>query len=122
MAKEFSPERLLEARKAKGWRQLDLAFALRTSEKNVRRWEGGENVPRSETVADFAGLLEREIEFFYVDAVGNGHDPLLRAEARRMVAPLNDAMVSELYDVCRELQFGRPAPVRTDRERMRESA
>lgn len=117
MAKMFSPGRLVEARTTKGWKQRDLAHSLRTGEKNIWRWENGINVPRAETVAEFATQLERSIEFFYVDNgvnVDAARTEVLRAEAKKITAPLNDDMVKALFEECGshiERQKARPVPV-----------
>jgi transcriptional regulator with XRE-family HTH domain len=57
-------ERIREARLVAGLSQAQLARKLRTTEKNVSRWEGGENEPRIGALAAIARATGRDLDFF----------------------------------------------------------
>lgn len=103
MALTFSPQRLRKARLRKSWSQADLAYALKTSEKNVGRWERGENVPRMEAVAAIAVATGHALEFFLVDgdAEDDDQEAALRKQASDVLAPFSDRMVDVLLAECR---------------------
>ena len=56
--------RIKEARLAAGMSQSQLAQAIRTSERNIARWENTKTQPRVESVAAIAEATGREVDFF----------------------------------------------------------
>jgi transcriptional regulator with XRE-family HTH domain len=105
MAITFSPQRLRKARLRKDWSQADLAYQVRTSEKNIGRWERGENEPRGEAVVSIANATGHDVEFFYTEANCDEDDleAAMRKQARDLLAPLNENMVSVLLAECSAL-------------------
>lgn len=51
-------ERIRERLDDVGWSALDLAAAVRTSEKTVYRWVSGEYAPRSEYIVSISAALD----------------------------------------------------------------
>jgi transcriptional regulator with XRE-family HTH domain len=56
-------DRMSEARKAKGLRQIDLAKILKVSIDSVRRWEQGKREPRVSDLENIAQHLDTSIEW-----------------------------------------------------------
>lgn len=56
--------RIKQARLAAGMSQLQLARAIRSSEKNISRWENGMNQPRIESAAAIAAATGHDLDFF----------------------------------------------------------
>jgi transcriptional regulator with XRE-family HTH domain len=56
-------DRMSEARKAKGLRQIDLAKLLNVSIDSVRRWEQGKREPRASDLENIAQHLDTSIEW-----------------------------------------------------------
>lgn len=102
MSPAFSPQRLRKARLRKDWSQADLAYALKVSERNIGRWERGENEPRGEAVVAIATATGHDVEFFYTEANSEDDDleAALRKQARDLLAPFSDDMVSVLLAEC----------------------
>jgi transcriptional regulator with XRE-family HTH domain len=61
----FSPQRLRNARINAGLTQAELARALQVTERNVGRWERGNNAPHAGTVGRLADVLEVSIQDLY---------------------------------------------------------
>lgn len=94
----FSGERLRQARLRKGWTQDQLARSIGTRERNIIKWEKGQNVPRAETVAALARSLGCEIEFFYIEGEpdDDAEEAAMRRRARDLLSQLNPSMVEAL--------------------------
>lgn len=56
-------DRIIEARKAKKWTQMDLANALGVNVKNVSRWELGQAKPSFEAAVDLAKVLDVSLDY-----------------------------------------------------------
>lgn len=56
--------RIRDARLTAGLTQTDLAHAIRTSERNIARWESGQNQPRISSVDAIARATGHDIDFF----------------------------------------------------------
>lgn len=68
--REFSGDRLQQARLRKGWTQTDLAHALRnrglkTTGGQIWRWESGEHSPRSSVIPVLAEELGVSMDELY---------------------------------------------------------
>lgn len=75
--------RIRAARDAKGWKQKELAAAVRVEPVTVSRWENGHNQPDLDKLDDLAEALEQPLSYFLGDdvpAVTMGE--LLEAQAR----------------------------------------
>lgn len=57
-------DRIKQARLASGMSQAQLARTIRSTEKNISRWEQGRNQPRIENVAAIAAATGHDLEFF----------------------------------------------------------
>jgi len=66
--RQFSPERLREARESKGLTQESLGGMLAHSVtgSSVSKWESGEETPRSFRIDDLAQALEKPKDFFFI--------------------------------------------------------
>lgn len=72
--------RIRAAREAKGLSQERLATLVKTSRRNVLRWEGGYNTPRVEHIEAIARETDQTVDFFMAPplsrlALGRGNDP-----------------------------------------------
>ena len=56
--------RIRDARLSAGMTQSDLANEIRTSDRNIARWEAGQNQPRISSVAAIAKATGHDIDFF----------------------------------------------------------
>lgn len=56
--------RIRDARLSAGLSQSQLARVIRTSERNIARWENSQNQPRISSVAAIAQATGRDIDFF----------------------------------------------------------
>src|SRR5205085_2374743 len=56
--------KIREARLTAGLTQSQLARAIKTTERNVARWEGGDNEPRVSHIAAIAHATGRDLDFF----------------------------------------------------------
>lgn len=58
-------KRIVEARKQHGeMTQQQLAHAINTSEKNISRWESGQNQPRVANIVAIAQATGQDLDFF----------------------------------------------------------
>lgn len=64
-AKTWSGALLREQRVNKGWSQDELAWAVRTSQRNIARWEKNDNIPGANNVAALAHALGVDLGDFY---------------------------------------------------------
>jgi transcriptional regulator with XRE-family HTH domain len=60
-------QRIKNAREQAGFSQERLAVQIRTSRRNVLRWEGGHNTPRAEHIMAIARETGKSVEFFLGD-------------------------------------------------------
>lgn len=65
------PNRLREARAARGLTQAQVARALDTHEKQICRWELGQTQPRPHTIEAIAECLGVPVEHLTGDAVSD---------------------------------------------------
>lgn len=56
--------RIRDARLAANMSRTDLAISIRSSERNIARWESGQNQPRISSVAAIADATGHDIDFF----------------------------------------------------------
>ena len=56
--------KIRDARLAADMSRADLANAIRSSERNIARWETGQNQPRVSSVALIAAATGHDLEFF----------------------------------------------------------
>lgn len=73
--RQIRPERIKQARNDVGLTQADVAFRLRaaglkTTERNVRRWETGETTPHSSVVLPLADALNVSVDDLYESSSG----------------------------------------------------
>jgi transcriptional regulator with XRE-family HTH domain len=64
LAAQVNGSRIRDARLQAGMTQTELARTIRTSERNIARWEAGQNQPRIASVALIAEATGHEIDFF----------------------------------------------------------
>ena len=90
--------RIRKARTDAGLSQGTLARTIKTSRRNVLRWEGGYNLPRAEHIAEIARATGKSVDFFLGEASGDDdeEDDLYAAltEAMRAVARHEAAKLS----------------------------
>lgn len=86
--------RIKEARLGAGMTQAQLARAIQTTERNIIRWENGQNQPRVASVAAIARATGHDIDFFLTgsseadedeEAAGMTLDEYLRARVRQIL-------------------------------------
>jgi len=86
--------RIREARLAADMSRADLANEIRTSERNIARWEAGQNQPRVASVALIATATGHDIDFFLTasseaeddeEAAALTLDDYLRVQIRRII-------------------------------------
>lgn len=87
--------RIRDARLSAGMTQAELARAIRTSERNIVRWEAGQNQPRIASINAIAKATGHEIDFFLTgsseadedeEAASLTLDEYLRARIRQILA------------------------------------
>lgn len=76
--------RIKEARLEKEMSQAQLARAINTTEKNISRWEGGQNQPRVASIVAIATATGQDLDFFLTGSAEAEDDE----EAAMMVADL----------------------------------
>lgn len=64
-AQGFQPERLIEARKARGLTQLELASYLGIKRQSLSAYEKGLTVPKIEVIQELAELLRFQFSYFF---------------------------------------------------------
>ena len=64
----FQPERLVEARKARGLTQLELASRLDIKRQSLSAYEKGLTIPRIEMIREIANLLSFSFGYFFKEA------------------------------------------------------
>ena len=84
MAKNTLSDRIINARKAKNWTQLDLAKALNVNVKNVSRWELGQAKPSLDAAAELANALDTSIDFLAGVKTSTDSSPLLALLAKKV--------------------------------------
>lgn len=82
------PQRIRAARLSAGLTQDGLAHRARTSTRNIARWEGGQNAPRSDAVAAIAEATGHDVAYFF----SNGDE----SEADEEEAALDAALLIAL--------------------------
>lgn len=85
---QVSGQKIRDARLRAGLTQNQLAHAIKTSERNIVRWETDANDPRMEYVAAIAQATGNEVSFF----LGDDDDD---AEAR--LPPLDLHLLEQVY-------------------------
>src|SRR5690242_10563192 len=95
--------KIREARKAAGnMSRAKLAQETRTSERNIARWEDGQNQPRISSVAAIAKATGQEIDFFLTgsseaddedEAAGMTLDQYLRFRVRQIIREELEALL-----------------------------
>lgn len=63
-----SGNKIRDARLKAGLSQTQLANAIQTSERNIRRWESEDNAPRIDSVAAIARATKQDIGFFLIES------------------------------------------------------
>jgi len=66
--------RIREARQRAGLTQGQLARSIETSERNIIRWENGQNEPRVHSVVAIAKATGHELDFFLTGSVESDDD------------------------------------------------
>lgn len=89
--------RIRDARLKAGMTQTDLAHAIRTSDRNIARWEAGDNQPRISSVAAIARATGHDIDFF-LEASPEDDDE----EAAASVATLDEYLRMRVRSILRE--------------------
>lgn len=79
----FRPERLIEARAARGLTQVALADLSGRKSSNISRWESGEQLPEPEALEAVARGLNLPVSYFLGPSVQHGVAPMF---ARSMAA------------------------------------
>lgn len=69
-------ERLVNARKLKGYKQSDLADLMGVSSKTISRWEQGSSPLKSYQLEKIADILEVNIEYL----IGSSDSPIFSLE------------------------------------------
>lgn len=71
---QISGRKIRDARLKAGLTQNQLAHAIKTSERNIVRWETNANDPRMEYVAAIAQATEHDVSFFLGDEPDESDD------------------------------------------------
>lgn len=79
----FSPERLVEARAARGLTQVALADLSGRTSSSISRWEAGDQLPEIDALQAVARGLNLPVSFFLNPPAGHGRAPMF---ARSMAA------------------------------------
>ena len=88
-------DRIREARLQAGKTQAELARDIKTSERNIARWEASQNQPRVSSVALIAKATGHDVDFFLngsteadddEEAAGMTLDAYLRNRVRQILA------------------------------------
>lgn len=90
--------RIRDARLKAGMTQTDLAHAIHTSDRNIARWESGQNQPRVSSVALIAEATGHDIDFFLTGSEEAEDDE----EAARSVQTLDDYLRSRIRQILQE--------------------
>src|SRR5438045_3254749 len=85
--------RIRKARQDAGLSQDALAAKIRTSRRNILRWEGGYNLPRAEHVREIARATGKTTDYFL------GDDEDEEAALHRVVDDLTRILLDRLQDV-----------------------
>jgi transcriptional regulator with XRE-family HTH domain len=97
-----SGNRIREARVTAGMSQSQLAGKIRTSEKNIRRWENETNAPRFDSVAAIAKATGRDLEFFLNESEEADDEAALQAMATEALATGQYDMAAALMQLARQ--------------------
>jgi transcriptional regulator with XRE-family HTH domain len=84
--------RIRKARKDAGLSQDALASRVKTSRRNVLRWEGGYNMPRPEHIAAIAAETGKSLDYFL------GEDEEEEAALHRVVDDLTRILLDRLHE------------------------
>jgi transcriptional regulator with XRE-family HTH domain len=84
--------RIRHARKQAGLSQEALAHKIKTSRRNVLRWEGGHNMPRAEHIREIAEATGKSTDYFL------GDDEEEEAALHRVVDDLTRILLDRLQD------------------------
>ena len=84
--------RIRHARKQAGLSQEALARQIKTSRRNVLRWEGGHNMPRAEHIREIAEATGKSTDYFL------GDDEEEEAALHRVVDDLTRILLDRLHD------------------------
>lgn len=90
--------RIRDARLKAGMTQTDLAHAIRTSDRNIARWEAGQNQPRVSSVALIAAATGHDIDFFLTGSEEADDDE----EAARSVLTLDEYLRARIRQILAE--------------------
>lgn len=92
--------RIAEARKAKRWKQRELAAAVHVEPTTVSRWENGRHAPDLDVLEEIARATDRPLSFFVDSPSRNGHSPLgSDDEAALRHREIRDLLVARLPPV-----------------------
>lgn len=90
--------RIRKARNEAGLSQEALAKAIKTSRRNVLRWEGGYNLPRVEHIAAIAEATGQTTDHFLNGDEDDEEDDLYAALARAMRAVAHHEAERVMHD------------------------
>jgi transcriptional regulator with XRE-family HTH domain len=88
--------RIKNARDSAGLSQAKLAVAIKTSRRNILRWEGGYNMPRGEHIAAIAEATGKSTDYFL------GDDEEEEAALSRAVNDFAKALLTRVREVAQE--------------------
>jgi len=89
--------RIREARLRADMSRADLANAIQTSERNIARWESGQNQPRVAWVARIADATGHDIDYFLAESEVGDDD-----ETARSMSSLDDFLRLHIKTLVRE--------------------
>ena len=92
-------ERILTARKNKGWTQPQLAEQLGVNLKNVSRWELDQSRPSIEAAADLAKVLDVSLDY-----LGGLQDPDTDTELLSLLNKVHDFTPEDQQTVKRVIE------------------
>lgn len=86
------------ARLSSGMTQAQLARAIQTTERNIIRWENGQNQPRVASVAAIAKATGHDIDFFLTGSTESDEDE----EAALQSMTLDEYLRVRIREILRE--------------------
>lgn len=109
----INPQRILEARKARGLTQDDVAFQLRqrghkANGRSIRRWEAGAHAPHANIIPDLAAVLGVTIEKLYEQSESGDDDDdeaSMRRIAQRLIERRQYDLAADLMTRLRQSQI-----------------
>jgi transcriptional regulator with XRE-family HTH domain len=84
--------RIRRARKQAGLSQEALAHRIKSSRRNVLRWEGGHNMPRAEHIREIAEATGKSTDYFL------GDDEEEEAALHKVVDDLTRILLDRLHE------------------------